>query len=167
MVVNLFNKFEGIPVVIVSAGPSLNKNIHLIKKLKGKAVILCVGTAYRALKRHAIKPDFIVSFDGGIANYRQFEKLEFGDIPLIYDPVIYPDIIKEYDGPMVTANISNSFLVWLEKQLDFEAGDLLVGPSVANVTYDLARKIGGNPIIFTAQDLAVYRWFFSCSRYTL
>lgn len=152
-ILNLFNKFIDVPIIIISAGPSLTKNIHLLKKAKGKALLLCVGTAYKALKAHDIKPDFIVSFDGGIANYRHFENVEI-NVPLIFDPIIYHQILKEYKGDLVAANISNPFLSWVEEQLNYETGELLIGPSVANVTFDLARKFGGNPIIFVGQDLA-------------
>ncbi|AZR73892.1 hypothetical protein BBF96_11130 [Anoxybacter fermentans] len=150
----LFDRFKDVPIIIISAGPSLNKNIHLLKELKGKAVLLCVGTAYKALKRHGIKPDAITSFDGSAMNYEIFRGLDVQDIPLIFDPVIYPDILKDYKGPLITANVSNMFLSWFEKQMDISIGNILVGASIANVTFDIARKLGGNPIIFVGQDLA-------------
>lgn len=153
-IIDLFNKFKDMPIIIISAGPSLAKNAHLLKDLKGRAVLLCVGTAYRVLKAHDIKPDFIISFDGGIANYRHFEGLDIKDIPLIFDPIIYPQIIEEYQGKLISANITNIFMSWLEKQMEFKIGNVLIGPSVSNAAFDLARKFGGNPIVFVGQDLA-------------
>lgn len=53
----LFNKFRNMPGIIVSAGPSLRKNIHLLDKLKDRALILCVDTAYKVLaKKHFPSP---------------------------------------------------------------------------------------------------------------
>lgn len=151
---NLFNKFKGIPAVIISAGPSLNKNIHLLKDLKGRAVLIAVGTAYKALKKHNIEPDFITSCDGGEPNYRHFKDLKIENIPLVYDPVIHYKILKEYKGPLVAANISNIFLSWFEEKLDFKTGNLSCGSSIANVSLDFAYKLGADPIIFVGQDLA-------------
>lgn len=153
-VIGLFNKFLDMPIIIISAGPSLTKNVHLLNDLKEKAVLICVGTAYKALKAHNIKPDFIVSFDGGIANYWQFAGIEIEDVPLIFDPIIYPQIIEEYKGKLISANIANGFFSWMERQLGFETGKVSAGPSVANIAFDLARKFGGDPIIFVGQDLA-------------
>lgn len=153
-VIGLFNKFLNIPVIIISAGPSLTKNVHLLKELKGKALLLCVATAYPTLKKYGVQPDFITSYDGGVENYLQFKKLEIKDVPLIFGSEINFQILKEYQGKIVAANINSPFLSWMEKQLDFTTGNLLVGPSIANVTFDLARKLGGNPIVFVGQDLA-------------
>lgn len=153
-IIDLFNKFKNIPIIIISAGPSLEKNVHLLHALKGRALLLCVATAFPTLKKHEIIPDFVISFDGGIENYQQFSKLEIKDVPLIFGPRIYSKIVREYKGKLITANICNHFLTWMEEQLDFITGTLLVGPSVANVTFDLARQLGGNPIIFVGQDLA-------------
>lgn len=50
---------KGTPAIIVSAGPSLNKNIEILKKYKDNAVIFCVGTALRTLYNNNITPDFL------------------------------------------------------------------------------------------------------------
>ena len=150
----LFNKFTNMPVVIVSAGPSLSKNVHLLKEMKGKALLLCVGTAYKVLENHGIKPDLLISFDGSYKNYQIFEKLDIRDIPLIYDPTIYHQIVQEYKGPVIPARITDMFTDYFEDKLDMRLGDILQGCSIANVAFDAAYQFGGNPIIFVGQDLA-------------
>jgi hypothetical protein len=37
---NLYNSFKNKPAIIVSAGPSLNKNINLLKDYQDKAIII-------------------------------------------------------------------------------------------------------------------------------
>ncbi|MDZ4855637.1 MAG: 6-hydroxymethylpterin diphosphokinase MptE-like protein, partial [Nitrospirota bacterium] len=46
---HLENLFQGRPAVLVAAGPSLEKNIHLLRELEGRAVIIAVDTALRLL----------------------------------------------------------------------------------------------------------------------
>ena len=60
---NLFDKFNGKSAIIVSAGPSLNKNIHLLKYAKDKALIASVGTASKILESNNIKPHFRFAMD--------------------------------------------------------------------------------------------------------
>jgi hypothetical protein len=54
---------KDIPVIIVSAGPSLNRNVEILKQAKGKSIIMAVDKAYLTLLRHDIEPDFVVHLD--------------------------------------------------------------------------------------------------------
>lgn len=150
---SFFNLFKNVPAVIVSAGPSLDKNISLLKEAKGKCIIICVGTALKALIQKSIEPDFVVSVDGGEANYKHF-KAQVSKALLLYDLTIYPDILKEYKGPLIIGNISSEFSSLIESKLSIEFGKLSTGPSVANLSLDFAYKMGCDPIIFIGQDLA-------------
>ena len=57
------NKFEGHSAIIVCPGPSLANNIEVLKKAKGKILIICVLHAFRALKKAGIVPDMIIHTD--------------------------------------------------------------------------------------------------------
>lgn len=149
----LYNKFTGIPAVIVSAGPSLNKNLPLLGKLKGKALIFTVGAALRLVQNAGVVSDFIVSIDGGEANYRHFAGVNTGESILAYYPLIYHKILEEYHGSRVTMDGMGLLSPKLAK-LTGEKGYIQPGPSVANFTFDLALKFGCNPIAFIGQDLA-------------
>ena len=54
---------DNIPAIIVSAGPSLDKNIDDIKLSKGKAFIVAVDSAINKLLEHDIEPDLLVTVD--------------------------------------------------------------------------------------------------------
>ncbi|MFV9566937.1 motility associated factor glycosyltransferase family protein [Thermoanaerobacter mathranii] len=150
---SFFNSFKNVPAVIVSAGPSLDKNIRLLKEAKGKSIIICVGTALKALLKEKIEPDFVVSIDGSEKNFRHFEGCSV-NIPLLYDLTVYPQILKEYKGPLIIGQIASEFSALFERKLSLEFGSLNAGPSVANLSLDFAYKMGCNPIIFIGQDLA-------------
>ncbi|MBW5377644.1 DUF115 domain-containing protein, partial [Brachyspira pilosicoli] len=58
-----FDKYKNIPAVVVSAGPSLEKNIRKLKELKDKAIIIAVDTAMKPLSSHNISPHFVITID--------------------------------------------------------------------------------------------------------
>lgn len=149
----IFDKFIGKPVVIVSAGPSLNKNMHLLKEIKDKALILCVGTALKALLKEDIVPDMVVSVDGSLKNYGHFKEVSC-HIPLAYSFTLHPSIVESWQGPRFIMNICDPMSLWLEAQLGEGMGIVESGPSVANVSFSLALHLKANPIILIGQDLA-------------
>ena len=57
------NKFTDKTAIIVCPGPSLSKNVHLLKDVKGKALIMCVLHAYKALKAAGVEPDIVIHTD--------------------------------------------------------------------------------------------------------
>lgn len=154
-IASLGQQLAGHPAIIVSAGPSLEKNGHLLAEAKGKAVIIAAGSAIHPLLTHGVEPDLLVSFDPGEFNYRHFEQLHTRTIPLVYVPTIFPRILKEYLGPRFTAAMNTfPFISWVFRELGEEKGLLSSGPSIANVCWHLANVLGLNPIILVGQDLA-------------
>lgn len=151
----LRKQLAGRPAIIASAGPSLEKNVHLLAEAKGKAVIIAAGSAINPLLKYGIEPDLLVSFDAGEANYQHFERLRTSYLPLIYISTIFPRVLKEYPGPRFTAAMDTfPFIGWLFDQLGEDKGLLISGPSVANVAWQLAYVLEMNPIILVGQDLA-------------
>ncbi|WP_432407104.1 motility associated factor glycosyltransferase family protein [Wukongibacter sp. M2B1] len=151
---NLFNKFDHKPAIIVSAGPSLNKNVELLKKVKGKAVIICVGTALRALLKKNIEPDFVISIDGGEPNYSHFKDIDCSNIPLVYSPLLYPEILNKHRGQKILFRseeiyLGNSFNKYIN-----DIGIVKNSGTVAFAALDFAVQMGCNPAIFVGQDLA-------------
>jgi len=66
---HLKSAVKGMPVVIISPGPSLDKNIHILKQLKGKAILMAAAQSARALHNAGIIPDLIVVADPGNIAY--------------------------------------------------------------------------------------------------
>jgi len=162
----IYSRFLKRPGIVVSAGPSLNKNIELLKEVQGKAVILVVGTALKPVLAKGIRPSFAVSIDGSPANYEHFRDLPDHTCPLIFDGIIYPEIVERYRGIKLASVFYNVFSDWLEKRLEINPARLIVGPSVASTAFDYALKLGLDPIIFVGQDLA-YSGEFTHARGTV
>ena len=65
----LSESFIGLPVVIISPGPSLDKNIHLLSSLKGRALLIATAQAAKALHRAQVVPDIVAVADPGDIAY--------------------------------------------------------------------------------------------------
>ena len=151
-IINLYNKFTDIPVIIVAAGPSLDKNIHLLPKTKGKAVIIAVGTSFKSVCKQGIEPDFVFSIDGGDIQGEIFKDVEESETWLGYAPMVYPQVSAVFPKKFLLR--TGSSIDWINT-ITGNVGDIEGGPSVANFAFEFATKIGGNPIIFIGQDLAL------------
>ncbi|MDI6735384.1 MAG: DUF115 domain-containing protein [bacterium] len=150
----LFGKFSNIPTIIVSAGPSLDKNVAYLKYAKDKALIMCVDTALRTLFNHEIKPDIVVSIDASTKNYNYYLKdLDVSDIYLMSGPAVYPETITSFVPNVFVSGFGHPLLTWIEAFIG-ERGNIKLGGSVSTAAFDIARRCGSNPIILIGQDLA-------------
>lgn len=151
-VASLFDRLTGLPVIIVSAGPSLNKNIHLLKEAKGKAAIFAVGTAVKALKKWDIEPDFIFSIDPHPLNYEHLRGVDVGEAALVAEIQSHHMIFENYRGPIFVSG-DVPILKWFGDSIE-KKGKIESGGSVANNAFVAAYKMGADPIILVGQDLA-------------
>ncbi|EOF7349398.1 TPA: motility associated factor glycosyltransferase family protein [Campylobacter jejuni] len=143
--------------IIVSTGPSLTKQLPLLKKYANKATIFCADSAYPILAKHNIKPDYvcmlerddIVSkcFDN---DFKEFDK----GILFILASVVHKEVIEFLER-------NNREYMLVHRPLHFAAslnlkefGYIGVGASVANMAYELAASLRHENIIFIGQDLA-------------
>ncbi|VEJ05585.1 motility associated factor glycosyltransferase family protein [Campylobacter lari] len=143
--------------IIVSTGPSLIKQLPLLKEYASKASIICADSAYPILAKHNIKPDYVLSLER-IERTSEFFNNDFKDfdkdILFVLVSMVFPKTI-EY----LKKNNRNFMLV--HRPLPFaqslnmnDYGYLGSGMSVANMAYELAVKLGHKNIILIGQDLA-------------
>lgn len=150
----LFRQFEEKPAIIVSAGPSLNKNVKLLKEIKDKAVIICVGTALRTLLKENIKPDLVIMIEGFPSGKRILQGINYDDIPLVYKTLVYPDVLKDHKGTKIVFSNTDIYAGENFNRYASDIGYIPGGGSVAHNAFNLAINIGANPIILIGQDLA-------------
>lgn len=148
----LFGKFTDVPAIVVAAGPSLTQNIELLHEAKGKAVILAVGTAVKALQKRGIEPDFVLSIDPGLPNYEHFKVINTEKTCLITEMQSYYKIVREFKGPRFVMG-STPISSWFKNIME-DKGSTESAGSVANNAFSAAYQMGANPIILVGQDLA-------------
>ncbi len=149
----LKDRFAGVPAVIISAGPSLSRNIDQLVDLKGRAVLCAVQTALRPLAQRGIVPDFITSLDFHEISRKFFEGI--GDLSgahLVAEPKATWHVVDHYPGPVSLLDNTWARLV-LGETIGARDG-LPAGATVAHLAFYLAVYMGCDPIIFVGQDLA-------------
>lgn len=148
--------FEGKPMIVVAAGPSLEKNMHRLKDIRDRAIIVAVGTAMKILDSNGIKAHFRMAFDGHKNEMKVMEGIETRDTPLIYTNTLYYDCVKKYQGPKYCASVvSDYFSFYLNERLNREAKLIETGASITVSATDLGVMLGCNKIIFIGLDLAL------------
>ncbi|EAI4891146.1 motility associated factor glycosyltransferase family protein, partial [Campylobacter coli] len=141
--------------IIVSTGPSLTKQLPLLKKYANKATIFCADSSYPILAKHGIKPDYVCMLERTEIT-AEFFNHDFGefdkDIVFVCAGVVHPKTI-EY--------LKNKTFIITQKVLAFPYYINLknfcyaaVGFSVAHTLSYLATYLSHKNIIFIGQDLA-------------
>ncbi|CAH2211885.1 motility associated factor glycosyltransferase family protein [Tepidibacter aestuarii] len=149
-----FNKFKNIPAILVSAGPSLDKNIEYIRNFKDKCLIIAVDTSLKALITKDINPHMVISVDGTYKNYDKIKGLDFSNIPLVYTNRVYYKILEEHKGKKIIYDFDSNIVSNLFSRIGEDIGILEEQGSVSTCALDFLIKIGANPIVFVGQDLA-------------
>lgn len=148
----LKNHHQGQPAVIVSAGPSLRKNKHLLHGLQDRAVIIAVQTTLQPLLEMGIEPRFVTSLDYHEICTRFFEKLPKSiNTELVAEPKANKAIFRMYPGPVSV--LGNAYAEDLLREMHLNKERLQDGATVAHLAYYLAEHLGCDPIIFIGQDL--------------
>ncbi|EKJ6872372.1 motility associated factor glycosyltransferase family protein [Campylobacter jejuni] len=162
----LLSKRKGISdtAIIVSTGPSLTKQLPLLKKYASKATIFCADSSYPILAKHGIKPDYVLSLER-IPLTSEFFNNDFGefdkDIMFIVKSVTHPHTIKylqKNNRAFILVSTYASFIQYLK--LDY-FGYFNMGKSVANMSYLLTEYLNYKNIILIGQDLAYAKDGFS------
>ncbi len=150
----LKGSFPNIPAIICSAGPSLDKNIQLLKTKRENFLLISAATALKPLLKNKICPDFVVAIDPDEVTIQFFDhQSDLLNTWLVYDPVI-PDVIpKIFTDRRLAYDSSINLAQWLQKHLG-RKGSLGKVFSVAHAAYKFAKLIGCTPIIFIGQDLS-------------
>ncbi|EAH5045867.1 DUF115 domain-containing protein, partial [Campylobacter jejuni] len=155
----LLSKRKGISdtAIIVSTGPSLTKQLPLLKKYASKATIFCADSSYPILAKHGIKPDYVLSLER-IPLTSEFFNHDFGefdkDIMFIVKSVTHPHTIKylqKNNRAFILVSTYASFIQYLK--LDY-FGYFNMGFSVAHMACYLSLHLNHKNIIFIGQDLA-------------
>ncbi len=149
----LENRFRGVPAIVVSAGPSLKRNLAQLAEAKGRAIICAVQTTLKMLLERGITPDFVTSLDYHEVSRQYFEgAVGLENVHLVAEPKATWHVLDSYPGPI--SLLDNSFARLLIGDDLAPRAALPPGATVAHLAFYLARYMGCDPIIFVGQDLA-------------
>ncbi|MDE6433406.1 MAG: DUF115 domain-containing protein [Lachnospiraceae bacterium] len=149
----LRESFEGKDVVIVAAGPSLDKNVELLKEKKPNMVILSVETAFRKLLSLGIDVDYMIVTDANSRIYSHIKGLEDSQVPMLYLATAYKGYSQNYQGKkyLICQNGYDR-----AEELAAKKGWHLyeTGGSVSTTALDVCIYLNSKSIAFIGLDLA-------------
>ena len=143
--------------IVVSTGPSLTKQLPLLKQYQDKFIIFCADSAYHILHKHSIKPDYVLSLERIDWTSKLFDN-DFGEfdegILFVLSNFTHKDTIKNLEKNsraymVVFQEISHQNLFKLH-----DYGYLTDKVGVAIFCFNLAVRLEHENIIFIGQDLA-------------
>jgi len=145
---------KGKMAVCVAAGPSLARNIDLLKDpaVRERVVIITVQTTLQPLLKHGIKPDFVTALDYSEISKRFYENLPpLPDVTLVAETKAHPAILDAFPGPKRVTWAK--FLDFACKPIPQPEAKIREGSTVAHLSFYLAQFLGCDPICFIGQDL--------------
>ncbi|EOW3825036.1 motility associated factor glycosyltransferase family protein [Campylobacter jejuni] len=145
------NKFEN--AIVVSAGPSLAKQLPLLKAYQDKAVIFCADGALSMLEKEGIVPDYVTNLDFtdlAMKFFQNKENLKQSIIAL--ECATHPNVARSLKAENCMIILRNKALYQRFNLSDF--GYIDTGTHVSHFSYTLALALGFKNIIMIGQDLA-------------
>ncbi|HEB9347287.1 TPA: motility associated factor glycosyltransferase family protein [Campylobacter coli] len=143
--------------IIVATGPSLQKQIPLLKKYHKKASIFCLDASYSILHENDIKPDYVLSLERVAAtseffnnDFKEFDK----DILFILLTLTHPQTIKYLEANKRSYILTPRDLPFSQSIKHLKDFSSLNGMSVAHMALILAYHLGHENVILIGQDLA-------------
>ncbi|MDK2048902.1 motility associated factor glycosyltransferase family protein [Campylobacter coli] len=145
------NKFEN--AIVVSAGPSLTKQLPLLKAYQEKAVIFCADGALSMLEKEGIVPDYVTNLDFTDLAMKFFQNKENSKQSIIaLECATHPNVVRSLNAENCMIVLRNKALYQRFNLNDF--GYIDTGTHVSHFSYTLALALGFKNIILIGQDLA-------------
>ena len=151
---SLREKFINTPMVIISPGPSLDKNVHQLKLLKGKALLMAPAQGALALSRAGVIPDIIVVADPAdfiyVLDGFPMEQVD----ALLIGVSCHPKFYEKYKKKIITFNANAGIDVWIS-DIFHDTAHIGSGGSVSTDIFTMGLYLQCNPIVLVGQDLAL------------
>ena len=152
----LYNQFKGKPGIVVSTGPSLSKNKHLLKGLENKALIICPDATLRILIDMGVKPHLVTALERVLKTSELVEGFTEDEVRGVYyaaTPVVVKRAYDVYPGPRIIVYRNFDHFKWLK----VDRGILDIKQSSGNMAFKICDALGCDPIILIGQDLSYSR----------
>ncbi|EAH8207333.1 motility associated factor glycosyltransferase family protein [Campylobacter coli] len=144
------NQFEN--AIVVSAGPSLAKQLPLLKAYQDKAVIFCADGALSMLEKEGIIPDYVTNLDFTDLAMKFFQNKENKTSLNVLSCATHPNVVHSLKAENCVIILRNKALYQRFNLNDF--GYIGTGTHVSHFSYTLALALGFKNIIMIGQDLA-------------
>ncbi|MCY9546099.1 motility associated factor glycosyltransferase family protein [Lysinibacillus xylanilyticus] len=154
---NVLEKYYNCPVIVASGGPSLTKQLNLLKNIRKNVILIAAGSTVNTLITHNIEPDYIITIDGSEINYdSHFKDLKVKSAELMYASTSHYKIQQNFKNRQYAFldTRENKYKEHVNNTLGIDLPNILGGGSVANFALSIARYLSTGPIALIGQDLA-------------
>lgn len=141
--------------IIVSTGPSLFKQLNLLKKVASYTTIICIDASYPILKKHGIKPHYVTTIERVELTSKFFKE----PISSFDEGIIF--LTASLTHEKTIENLKGREVCYVFRPLSYERGFddntfgyMGGGPSAAHMAFDLATYLEHEEVILIGQDLA-------------
>ncbi len=143
---------EGLPALLVAAGPSLDEVLPRLPEISRRCVLVVVDTALRAVLGAGAMPDFVLVVDPQYWNARHLDRCPVPDSVVVTESAVYPSVLRHPRGKAFLCSSLFPLGRFVEDRVD-PKGELGAGGSVATTAWDFARTIGAAPLWVAGLDL--------------
>ena len=143
---------KDIPVFLVSAGPSLEKNVDELKSLDHRGLIFSVDAALNVLLQHGIVPDMVACTDAS-KKIDFYDNQNFEDIPLLVTANTPEKLLACSKGKKVWGD-DHAFVKMLAGKVGIEQAIVPFYSGVATAIFATLLELGTKNIVLVGQDLA-------------
>lgn len=152
----MFDQFKDVPAIICGAGPSLDKNRHILETLKDRALIFAGGSAMNVLNQTGFLPHFGVGIDPNQTQYCRLIMNQAFEVPYFFRNRMHSEALRLIHGDHIFVRGTGGYNIgsYFEERLGIEGKILNEGNNVINFSLSIAQALGCNPIIFVGVDLA-------------
>lgn len=150
---------QGCPGIVIAAGPSLQRNVHLLEEpsIRDRVVLVAVQTMLKPLLARGIRPHFVMALDHHEISKRFYEGLTASDVEgvtLVIEPKANPAIPDSFPGEIrVVGDARLEELLGPDVAGTPAKARIKPGATVAHLAYYFAKYLGCSPIVLLGQDL--------------
>ncbi len=153
--VEFYGAFKGLPMIMAGAGPSLGESLEFLRWAQDRAVIVAGNSSIRALVNGGVRPHFVLAADPNISTDSGFEGVELGDTVLLCPFMVYPAVVKRFEGRVSAWAHNNSVATYFRKVVGKENGAHVTEQgTISACAFDFAITFGCSSLFFVGQDLA-------------
>ncbi len=152
----LKDRYRGVPAFIVANGPSLDKNIGQLTKIKGKGLVIAVESAIVPLIKNNVSPDVLTVIERSKATYQyHFESREFPeDMALLCLAMVDRHVLPAFKGKKIPIfRTGEAMNRWISRYIG-DGSSIEAGANVSHLALGIAAYLGADPIVFVGQDYA-------------
>ncbi|MBC2605775.1 motility associated factor glycosyltransferase family protein [Pelagicoccus albus] len=151
-----FGAFDGVPMIMAGAGPSLDESLDFLRWAQDRAVIVAGNSSIRALVNGGVRPHFVLAADPNRTTDSGFEGVELGDTILICPFMVYPAVVERFGENVIAWAKGNELASYFRNAAGVQQlAHVTEHGTVSACAFDIALIFGCSSLHFVGQDLAV------------